>query len=192
MDLKTINKKIALVRTNAGKFNALVQETAVAIIEHAKEHGDANPAVRLVLAMGKSTRRGLLVTFFKEYSPIRLAINTKDEGKSRCSLAKVGDKGYTDFNIDGAKANMWYDVAGSEKEQGLNTLMEVDGFILSLAKRLEKQLENNQIAETSIPAVKRRIEAIRAIFVAPAKEETPANDEPKTPVKAAAPAPKAA
>lgn len=163
MNLKQINSNITRVHTSSAALNALIQATAVGIIAHAKEHGDANAAVRLVHAMPKSLRRGLLVKFFAIYSPIRLSINSKDNTKSRCSIAKVGTEGYTEYNLDGANANLWHEVPGSEVEPGLDTLMEFDAKLLSFAKAWEAKLANKKVKRSSVDVITSRIAALKAL-----------------------------
>ena len=51
MDIKQLNSKIKLIRTNGAKLDALIQEVAIGCIEHAAAHGDVRPANQLWLAM---------------------------------------------------------------------------------------------------------------------------------------------
>lgn len=168
MSLEVINRNIRNVARSGAAFNTLVQNTGLLILAHVAEHGDANPAMRLVQAMPSSNRRNMVINWFKAFSPIRLTI-TKDVTKDKCGLRKVGDKDYTPFNVDGATANAWYELEVPGQGEILpDTLLEVDDNIISLAKRLEKKLEEGLIAEGSIPAVTARAAALRGLTVAAA------------------------
>ncbi len=111
---KKINTAIRSVATTGARFNNLVQDTAVAIIMHAKEYGDCTGAARLIDAMPNSARRGLVVDFFTRFSPIN--VTKGDGGKMKANLRETGDKLYNNFDVDGAKANPWFESAKKDKE----------------------------------------------------------------------------
>ena len=87
MDIKQLNSKIKLIRTNGAKLDALIQEAALGCIEHAAEHGDVRPANQLWEAMQfkkAPSNRGLRPLIKKAFaasssiqkSPIKSGIKT--------------------------------------------------------------------------------------------------------------------
>ena len=144
MELKKINANIARVRANSAKLNELIQSTAVGCIEHAMAHGDAEPAKNLVAAMPKSIRRAALVNWFTAYSPINI---TSNKGELKCSLRKNDAKAYTPFNVDGARANNWYEMPELDKEDIPTSLADLNDGVINLVKRMEKRLADNKVVE---------------------------------------------
>ena len=158
MDLKTINRRIKHIATSAARINEYIQETAVGIIIHAKEHGDCSAALRLVQAMPKSFRRGLLIDWFARYSPIGMNVTG-----GKCGLHKPTSKAYNPFNVDGARMNMWFNQEqANEEDLPDTTLADVKKGFESLAKRFQKKLDEGTIADND------RDEVIR--YIAAAKE----------------------
>jgi hypothetical protein len=159
MNLKQINANIALIGRNYNKVNALVQTTALAILAHAQEHGDCTPALRLVQAMPKSARRGLLINWFAKYSPIGMNVN-----KGKVGFHKEGSKLYRPFNVKEATANPWYEGEEANKEDLPDTTLEaVNKGIFALAGRFKKLLDEGSVANDDIPAVEQRIADLIAI-----------------------------
>jgi hypothetical protein len=134
---KAINSGIAEVKTGFGKINDLVQETALAIIIHASLYGDCTGAARLLDAMPKSSRRGLVQTFFGRYSPIAVHLDTKTK-KMKANLRKEDSKSYAKFDIDGARANKWYELPEADKEPEILTIEDfkskAERFIAQMKK----------------------------------------------------------
>lgn len=159
MELKAINAGIKRVAASYGKINAFVQTIAVACIAHAQAHGDCTPALRLVQAMPKSARRGLLINWFGQYSPIGMNVNTGKVG-----LHRPDAKAYNAFNLDGAKANNWYEGAEADKENLPDTTVEdVRKGLLSLASRFQKRLDDGTVAANDRDAVTRNVLAIKEL-----------------------------
>ena len=103
-----INRSIRAVGTSAGRFNSLVQNTILAIIIHGNEYGDVTGAARLMDVMPKSAKRNLVQQQFQRYSPIAVYM---PKGKKHfiAKQRNKENKAYTNYDIDGARANMWYD-----------------------------------------------------------------------------------
>jgi hypothetical protein len=183
MDLKKINSNIKLIAGNYAKVNALVQTTAVAIIEHSMQHGDCTPALRLVQAMPKSARRGLLINWFAKYSPIGMNVNSGKVG-----LHRPEAKLYRPYDLEGAKANNWFEGAEANNENLPDTtLEEANKMIFAVAKKLQKKLDDGSVPATDRQAVEARIAALTALGRAAVKM-TKQNNEGKAaaPAKAAA------
>lgn len=116
-----INKLIKAVKVSADKYNTLVQDAIVAIVIHANTFRDCTGAARLIEAMPRSNRRQLVVDHFSQYSPIN--VQRDKDGNFKASLRKPyfdkeetkPNKAYNDFNIDGVRANKWYERPEAER-----------------------------------------------------------------------------
>lgn len=134
---KAINSSIARIKTSFGKVNELVQDAIVQIMTHASLYGDCTGAARLLDAMPKSSRRGLVQIHFGRYSPINVHLDTKSK-KMKASLRKDDSKSYNPFNIEAAKANKWYESVEADKEPEVLTLEDfktkAERFIAQMKK----------------------------------------------------------
>lgn len=156
MTLKQINANIKSVATKTGALNVLIQDTAVATIAHAVEHQDANPAMRLVAAVAPRLRAPL-VAWFETYSKINI---TKGADGLKCSISKA--EGRSD-NLDGARANVWYETEKAKADDLPMTIEDVDAKIISLAKTLQKRLDDGKVLEADRAAFVEKIAAIKAL-----------------------------
>jgi hypothetical protein len=155
MSLKIINANIKRVATNAAKLNTLVQTTAILCIQHAQDHGDANPAMRLIAALPKTVRRNALSKWFGTYSPINATVE-------KCSLRKPDSKAFNAFNLEGARANNWYEMPELDKEEIFLTAEDFDDNVVSLTKRMQKKLDDNKVLAADIPAFTQKLAALKA------------------------------
>ncbi len=147
MNVKTssaaINKLIKAVKKTGDKYNNTVQDAIVAIIRHANDYGDCTGAARLVDAMPRSNRRQLVVDHFAQYSPIsvvkfgetfnatlRKPFYDKDETKE--------NPNYRPFDIEGVKANKWWERAGAKK---LPDVIDYDNIRTKMLTFFESQLK---------------------------------------------------
>ena len=135
MDIKQLNSKIKLIRTNGAKLDALIQEAALGCIEHAAEHGDVRPANQLWDAMPHGSRRNALGMYLCQYGAIRVN-NEKDKEQSRFKFKK-------DFETDvtAARAVMWYSF---KIEKDLAEEFNLTGKLQSLLKAYNKALSDGQ------------------------------------------------
>ena len=148
MNIKTssanINKLIKAVRVSADKYNNIVQEAIVAIVIHANDYRDCTGAARLLEAMPRSNRRQLVVDHFAQYSPINV-MRDKD-GNFKASLRKPfhdkeetkPNKAYNPFNIDGVRANKWFERPEAER---LPDVISYDSIRSGILKMLESNLK---------------------------------------------------
>ena len=135
MNIKELNSKIKLIRTNGARLDNLIQEAALGCIEHAAEHGDVRPANQLWDAMPNGSRRNALGMYLVEYGAIR--INTgKDKEQARFKYKK-------DFETDlaAARAVMWYSL---KLEKDLAEEFNLSGKLQSLLKAYTKALSDGQ------------------------------------------------
>ena len=140
MDIKQLNSKIKLIRTNGAKLDALIQEAAIGCIEHAAAHGDVRPANQLWEAMPNGSRRNALGMYLVEYGAMR--INTgKDKEQARFKFQK-------DFETDvtAASAVMWYSF---KPEKDLAEEFNLSGKLQAVLKAYNKALSDGQAIKAS-------------------------------------------
>ena len=140
MDIKQLNSKIKLIRTNGAKLDILIQEAAIGCIEHAAEHGDVRPANQLWEAMPNGSRRNALGMYLCQYGAMR--VNTgKDKDQARFKFQK-------DFETDvtAARAVMWYSF---KPEQDLAEEFNLTRKLQSLLKAYTKAVSDGQAIKAS-------------------------------------------
>lgn len=164
---RAINSKIKSVRTTAAKYNNLVQEAIVLIIQHAQSYGDCTGAGRLVDAMPRSNRRQLVIDHFKDYSPIKVA---KDKnGLFASTLRKPEANDYNDFNLDGVKANNWFERPEAATIPDVITFMSMRDGLNKFLEGMEKKAEQSADKD-SIIAFARAVKSAASRIVT--KDET--------------------
>ena len=154
MDIKQLNSKIKLIRTNGVRLDALIQEAAVGCIEHAAEHGDVRPANQLWDAMPQGSRRNALGMYLVEYGAMR--VNTgKDKEQSRFKFKK-------EFETDVTKAArvMWYSF---KPEKDLAEEFNLSGKLQSLLKAYTKAVSDGQAIKAS-PDEMQVLESLAAVL----------------------------
>ena len=169
---KAINKSIDRVRTNATALNELIHTTGLLVMAHASQYNDVTGAARLIDAMPKSHRRGLMMTWFERYSPI---IVESKAGAIKAHQAKDGSAKAKRYDIDGATANPFYAMPEVNVEPDMFTIEDANEAIERIVKRIEKQLKDGHVAEQDIALVTARVAALKAI--AKVTPTTGANDE---------------
>ena len=158
MDIKQLNSKIKLIRTNGAKLDALIQEAALGCIEHAAAHGDVRPANQLWEAMPQGARRNALGLYLCQYGAVR--VNTgKDKEQARFKFKK-------DFETDvtAASAVMWYSF---KPEKDLAEEFNLSGKLQSLLKAYNKALSDGQ----SIKASPDEIQVLKSLAAAMRAQE---------------------
>lgn len=159
---ENIDKGIAWVRTTGAKFDAMVHAIACAILVHAKDTGDCSRMAKLVAAMPKSARRAALIRWTTNFSPIAVS---QDSTKNtyRAKLRRIGDKNYNPFNVDGARANPYYDWDKSE-DNALAALLvagDANEKIIKLADYLQTKVDDGKVKPEDSAAVVAKIAALR-------------------------------
>lgn len=159
-----IAANIENVRLTGGAFNALVHETIIGILIHAEKYGDCNGALALVKAMPKSTKRDAVVSSFRDYSPIRMNVPNDAVG-----FLKADAKGYKPFNLDGYRADPWYDRKDMQKDQLDATLESTIKAIFGLASRLQKSIDEGHVSANDKDAIIERVTGLKLVAGAVAK-----------------------
>lgn len=127
----------------------LVQETALALIQHARDYNDCSLAKNLVWAV-PARDRNLFISWLSHYSPIGVKLE-KTELATKVGFMKPENKlmrardeeGRPHWDIEGAKATPWTtDVTGTNPvEKPLNTL---ENFWDIIGKMIDREMKNAQ------------------------------------------------
>ena len=142
MDLKSIDNGIRGIRSSRANYVKNTQTLGLAIIRHAKEHGDCSRALYLVRALGKKEQQQM-IKWFAAFSPIKVTLG-KTPKDDKYKFAERDAKTYNDFNIDGATAVHWLDFEkpkASPKEFNLNSFRT---DLQKLLKRYETLIKDGK------------------------------------------------
>lgn len=167
--LKQIDANIVLVRTNSTALNELIQTTALDILAHAKEHKDCSRAQHLVNAMPRSFRRSILIEWFATFSPI--VVKDSDDWNSK--MHKPDSKLYRPFDISGAAAKPWYEMA-EDKPEKVYDFAALVKMVERLSGVIAKKIENGKVPEkdvASAEAIVAKLETLSFARVEAPKEE---------------------
>ncbi len=157
MSLKKIDSNIKLICTNAAKLNGRIHETAVMIASHANEHGDCTRALALVKAMPASMRRTMLVLWFNTFTPIRVSVSNDKVG-----ILKADSPKYVAYDLEGAAAKPFYELAAEKAEETDTTLDDVNEAVARLIKRITTRVDEDKVAANDKDAIVARIAALKA------------------------------
>ena len=187
--LKQIDAKIRTITTNAAKLNVMIHETGVAILEHANQHGDCTRAQMLVMAMPASMRRTMLIAWFTKFSPIV----TKPAADWTSKMHKVGTKLFVPFDIEGAKALPFYQMAEENPEGKSLDFAALMKMVEGLAKRIDKAIEEGKVEEGDVLSARAISNAVAGLKVERVKsadakdvQDAPVANEPDLGLKAVA------
>ncbi len=155
-----INKLIGKVKTQGASFIALVQETAVAIIEHSNIHGDCTSAAHLVSAMPENgVRRAGVVQYFRMYGGINVYKNGKT-GLLDAKRQRDDNGNLVDGDLDKARANNWYDTNGGrdpvssfQMEDALKKIENLVKFVETRIKMTRKDKDGNDVLVNGKPVL---------------------------------------
>lgn len=164
-ELKAIDSKIAGIRRRGTTLRSDAAECAVMIMDHANTHGDCSRALRLVEALPFASERVKLINWFKAFSPINVTWNA-EASKRKVGYNKPDAKSYNAFNLDGAKANPYYEygaVSDDDETAKLLGTADVNSDILRLADREQRRVDNGLIAANDKEAVIAKIAALRNV-----------------------------
>lgn len=194
--LKAIDKLIDTARKAITSSREAVQTAAIAIISHAKDHGDCTRAKVLCRAV-PSRERNMLIGYFALYSPIGVQMGkTAADDKSR--FIRDTAKNYHDFNLDGARANKWYDDPArvAPVAPSLNTLGAFYDNLDKMLKNMIAQAEADDEKNKWKPEVREELKAqaseIRTMVNNYRAKHVAANEASKPPAANAEPMTKAA
>lgn len=115
--LAGIDKAIKSVASIIGNVNVRVQDIAVAIVEHGAGQGNGDMSRALTLCQTVRKHRTLNVAFLIGYFAYfaSTTVNLRgNDGKGKVNLMSRDAKGYRGFDVDGARANNWFDAIDDE------------------------------------------------------------------------------
>ena len=159
-----VKSNIKTIATNAAAWLNLVQDTAIACMYHAREHGDVTLAQTLVFAIPatekRTQQRAQLVSWFGAYSPIVVKNETDWPGKLNKS-GKVAERG---FRIDEASKNPWH-LHGDKKTEDKQPLdlPKLIEMYRSFAKRIDTAIEKKEVAVSDVLAARMFATHIRGV-----------------------------
>ena len=159
-----VKTNIKTIATNAAVWLNLVQDTAIACMYHAREHGDVTLAQTLVFAIPatekRTQQRTQLVSWFGTYSPIVVKNETDWPGKLNKS-GKVAERG---FRIEEASKNPWH-LHGDKKTEDKQPLdlPKLIEMYRSFAKRIDTAIEKKEVAQSDVLAARMFATHIRGV-----------------------------
>jgi len=133
MLLNQIDSGIRGIRVSRANYNKNTQALALAIIRHAKEHGDCSRALYLTRALGKR-EQSQMVNYFAAFSPIKVTLG-KTLKDDKYKFAERDAKTFNDFNLEGAELTHWLDYG---KEKAPPKAFNLNSFRTDLQKVLKK------------------------------------------------------
>ena len=142
-----INATCKAVCSAGKRLNELIQTGIIQCIEHASLYGDCTGAAKLIDAIPQTARRNEVINHFADFSPIRIV---KDGRTSlmKASLRKPENEGYNDFNVEGVKANPWYERKSVTREPGVPyDYGQSEKDILNLADKLYNKSAAKNVIE---------------------------------------------
>lgn len=153
--LQAITKAIKALDGIAGSLNERVQETAVAIVEHGAGvgNGDMSKALDLVKVCRKHKLNiAFVVGWFAYFGNCNVNLRGNN-GAGKVSLISKGSLRYRGFDVDGARANNWFDAIDDEGNRALwyqgpqpeeynpNTIGDFAASVTRFVERSKKQIE---------------------------------------------------
>src|ERR1051326_6760687 len=103
-DKAELAKLIASIATRGKKLDLDIQQAGVSALSHLSKHGDIGFCNKLYLAMPKGARHNALTSWLLTYGSIEANTDTATKAAAPFKYAK---EKATD--IEGAKADMWFD-----------------------------------------------------------------------------------
>jgi hypothetical protein len=143
--LKAFRKSIAQIHAMGGKLAELVHTTALAMAEHAKEHGDMTLFIDLYNALHTATRRKAFAVWLSDFTPIRLKVKDDVAIAKGSRILKPEEKGFTPWDIAGLSAVTYWDYTQEKDPRPLDAdaiLKAID----RLSKRLDKAIEKGNVS----------------------------------------------
>lgn len=150
--VKGFRKSIAKIGAMSGALAALVHETAIAMAEHAKEHGDMTLFVDLYNALHTSQRRKAFTAWLYDFTPIRLKIKDDIALAKGSAILKADSKMYKPWDIDGLKAVTYWDYTRETNPSYLTTdsLLKM---VENIGKRVARAIEKGELGDDINPDI---------------------------------------
>lgn len=128
---EAINKEIAGIQSAGAKFDARVQDCALACLEHMDQHGDHTLLVKLYQALPKGSRRGSMAAWIMAFS--KLVANTDKATKAEKPF--LVDKKKQNKLVDAA-LTMWH--AAGKPEQEPDQVFDINKAVQAILAKAKK------------------------------------------------------
>lgn len=158
--LSAINKLIGTISKSANKLNEEIHNCALMCIKHAQNYGDATAAGRLVDAMPKSFRRGLVIQWFAANSPITVSKNAKTDAMKAHLAGKAEER---QWDIDAAAATPFFAMPEADREPDVPTYESLHKNIVDFIERMNKRADKIEDPKEA-KAAKEEIEALKTVI----------------------------
>lgn len=154
-DVKSINKSITSIKTTGAKLDALIQSTAMDVLEHFQTHRDTGLVNRLFLALPKGTRGIALGQWLLRFVAVKVNTNaeTKKEQPFVFDAGKVAAMMAED-TLTRAAAVMWYDL---KPEKALDEVFDVQTAVRSMLRKIEKSTKVEHFDRDALVALAKAV-----------------------------------
>lgn len=159
--------RFATITTNSAKLNLYIHETAVEILEHAKEHDDCSYAQELVMTLPASFRRSMLILWFGTFSPIVV----KDDAKWVAKAQKPAAKLFVPYDIEGGKAKPFYEMAEAIPEGKTYDFEALLEMVARLGKTISKKIEDGKVADADVNSANAIVSALAGLKVSKVRSD---------------------
>lgn len=103
-----LSKNITSIGNRGKKLDGDIQSSAVQCLIQLAEHRNADPASKLVKALGKSANRKALMAYFEEFAPLKRKVKGKTKAFDNYSIDKDAEKIGVIVDVVGAEqVNFW-------------------------------------------------------------------------------------
>ena len=157
-----INTLIGRIVRSQETNNIRVHNCMVLIAEHAKATYDCGGFTRLLnkLPSGLARNASVIISTMLAYTPI---LADKAGTGFHCRLAKPGSSNHKEFDIDGLKANPWYEREEAKADPALMDTLSIVSKLLKMADSIENKVKKGtDIAEGQGPALTMLARNLRA------------------------------
>lgn len=154
-DVKSINKSITSIKTTGAKLDALIQSTAMDVLEHFQTHRDTGLVNRLFLALPKGARGIALGQWLLRFVAVKVNTNaeTKKEQPFVFDASKVAAMMAED-TLTRAAAVMWYDL---KPEKALDEVFDVQTAVRSMLRKIEKSAKVEHFDRDALVALAKAV-----------------------------------
>ncbi len=135
-DIVTLRKAIKEIGVSGAKLDALIQETAVGVVEHHAEHKATELVNELFLAMPKGSRKTAMASWLLAYAAV--VVNTDANTKTGRPFVGAKDAAGKWHKVDKPEAaaeDMWYN---HKPEKAIDETFDLQKAVASILARAGK------------------------------------------------------
>ena len=150
-DIKAINKAIDSIATKGKALDALIQDTAVDVLEHFQTHRDTGVVNRLYLAMPKGSRGLALADWLLKFVAVKVNTNkeTKDVQPFVFDKDKVDAMMHED-TLATATRTLWHDL---KKEKALDEVFDLRTAVKAMLRKIETHAKVEHFDRAAVVAM---------------------------------------